>query len=239
MSEAVKQALCCICGALRTFKRARNYRGENYWFARPANLDWERELGDLKCERCGRITTHALLHAQGDWSADHAERLTRIALGSTSDPMNNDTKVRDRIRSVYRQGRKPNPFLFHRWLKSAENAAREAGQNYVITHCGERHELPETSATISADEVAVPDPVQWDQEYEDPATGLWWLEMDCVDCLRVANERRIARRRELLNQWLAWVYAKPDERVTDDQVDTLIAALEATQNQKKNEDSTR
>ncbi|MCV7150219.1 hypothetical protein [Mycolicibacterium pyrenivorans] len=39
-----------------------------------------------------------------------------------------------------------------------------------------------------------PAKVREDQEYEDPDTGLWWIEMDFVDCLRKADDFRHERQ---------------------------------------------
>lgn len=241
MSDQIKQALCCVCGALRTCRRPRNHRSENYWLHDPIDRNWWRETGDLKCSECGKVTTHAIIHPEKDTFRDHAERITRIALGTTTDPMVRDEKWRTRVQAAYRQGREPNPLLNHRWSAAAGDAARQAGSDFVITYCGEKHELPKNTRNIPAGEIAVPDPVRWDQEYEDPNTGLWWTEMDCVDCYRVSNEHRMAQRRKLLAEWLVWILAKADQRVPDDHVDTLIAAFEATQHaaRTKSEDSAR
>src|ERR1700733_5940133 len=48
-----RQALCCVCGQLRTFDRARRCRWENYWFRWQVDRDWHRETGELKCDQCG------------------------------------------------------------------------------------------------------------------------------------------------------------------------------------------
>ncbi|MDN4520716.1 hypothetical protein QYF68_23285 [Mycolicibacterium austroafricanum] len=241
MSDQTKQALCCECGSIRTCRRPRNHKTENYWLTGPIDRNWHRETGDLKCSECGRITRHAIIHPDKDSFRDHAERLTRIALGTTKDPVSRDESLRGRVQAAYRQGREPNPRLMHRWLAGDSEAAREAGRDYVITFCGEKHQIPNSVVPLSTDKPAMPDPVRWDQEYEDPATGLWWVQMDCVDCLRVSNERRMARRRKVLAEWLAWLLAA-DSRVPDEHVDTLIEAFEATQKSEtapKSQDSTR
>lgn len=241
MSDSLKQALCCVCGALRTCRRSRNHRPENYWLTGTVDRDWHRETGDLKCSECGQVTRHAIIHSDKDSFKDHAERLTRIALGTTIDPVCNDRNAVERVRSAYRQGREANPLLKHMWLISDEDAARNAGRKYVTTHCGEQVLIPRKTKEHPQEGFAEPDEVRWDQEYEDPATGRWWVEMDCVDCFRASNERRMARRRELLKEWLTWLLVRPNQRIPDEHVDVLIAVFEATQSKRtaRPEDSTR
>ena len=223
-------ALCCVCGNLRTCRRPRNHRRENYWLTGPIDREWHRETGDLKCGECGRVTRHAVIMPAADYFRDHAERITRIALGA-ADPLA-DVHAK-RIRDAYRYGRQPNPYQSHLWSASDADVARKSGRSHVVTHCGESHPLPERSQKFGASGQLAPDPVRWDHEYEDQDTGMSWIEMDCPNCYRVANERRIARRRELLGNWLVWLLADPDKRVADDQVDPLIEAFEQNSNSKK------
>jgi hypothetical protein len=196
-----RQALCCVCGQLRTFGRARNNRWENYWFRRPIDRDWHRETGELKCEQCGRVTVHALLHREDAGSfRDHAELMQSIALGCTSNRMTEH--VASEAKRKYRQADLPrNPYLHHRyWVNEARTAWR-AGQREVTALCGEPMALvrdPDANRSDTpSDELITPEEVR-DQEYEDPETGLWWLEMDCVDCLRVSNAERLSKRQRLL-----------------------------------------
>jgi hypothetical protein len=240
VSEKLKQALCCECGQLRTFKRSRNHHQENYWLSGPVDRDWHRELGDLKCQNCGKVTTHALLHRDGDWAADHAEMLQRVALGGTDPRLDNEHFSHDlaRVRERYRQSNFPrNPYVRHRWWKSDEDEARKAGDRWFPGMCGEMVALPETpSKGTDITEFNAPthitDPCRADHENLDVETGLWWTsDGECVNCLRVRHNRLIAKRRELLNEWLGWLRARP-ERVPDEHVELLIAAFEATQPKK-------
>lgn len=225
MTTTFMQALCCTCGNLRTCRRPRNHRQENYWLRGPVDRNWHRETGDLKCSECGRVTRHALIMPAGDSFRDHAERITRVALGSTTDPIASHEELRRHVRDAYRQGRQPNPYLKHLWSVSDEEEARKAGRTHIRTRCGEQHPLPKRSKTYGGNRPLEPDPVRWDQEYEGP-DGQWWIEVDCPDCYRVSNERRLAQRRQQLNDWLAWALGRPD-RVPDGQVDSLLAAFEA------------
>lgn len=219
----IRQAICCSCGEIRTCFRPRNHQRENYWLRRPVDTNWHRETGDLKCANCNGITRHAILHPEGDSFRDHAERITHMALGG-DDRCN--VYDGDRIRKAYRQGRQPNPYLNHLWSTTDAEAAREAGRNTVLTLCGEVEKLPEKSSTCGGGGLLRPDPVRWEQEYEDSDTGSWWREMDCPDCYRVENERRLAARRKRLKVWLAWLLHDMT-RVPDTHVDALIAACEA------------
>ncbi|GFG71850.1 hypothetical protein [Mycolicibacter senuensis] len=231
MSAKIRQALCCTCGEVRTCRQARNRQRENYWLCSPVDPNWHRELGDLKCANCGEITRHAILHREGDPHRDHAERITRIALGGKDPYGDAYTATRHQIREAYRQGRQPNPLMNHLWATSDAQAARKAGRTTVITFCGEVQKLPEKSRTRGGDELLQPDPVRFDQEYEDPETGGWWVEMDCPDCYRVANEERMATRRQHLKLLLACALAhwSDADRLPDAHVEDLIAALRAAQ----------
>lgn len=188
-----EQALCCECGNLRTCKRPRNYVPER------ADLQtWHRLTGDLKCDVCGRITRHAVLRS--DEYRDSAESYQRMALGG--EPRNRLEDV-DRARREYRLGLPRNPYLNHWRITAQAQAAWDSGEKTVVALCGEtitvdRDPRSEPSSRGSTGELVEPEEVR-DMEYEDPETGLWWVEMDCVNCLRVSNERRLERlRKELL-----------------------------------------
>lgn len=231
MSVQMK-ALCCVCGNLRTCSRPRNHQAENYWLTGPIDRQWHRETGDLKCSECGKVTRHALIHPDKDTFRDHAERITRLALGTTTDPLSDNSEVVSRIRAAYQQGRRMNPFLTHLWSGREKAAAREAGRTHVTTYCGEVVELPpeDEQFSIGPDDAAEPDEGNWDEEYQDDE-GQWWVATACVDCYRVANELRMARRRTVLKDWLVQLLAN-ENRVPDEHVDRLIAAFEATQQAK-------
>lgn len=64
-----------------------------------------------------------------------------------------------------------------------------------------------------------------DTDYRDPSTGLYWEDLDCVDCLRLWNQRYAARRRRHVEELLAWCAEHP-ECVGDLDVDPLIDRLE-------------
>jgi hypothetical protein len=194
-----RQALCCVCGQLRTFDRARNNRWENYWFRRPVDRDWHRETGELKCDRCGRVTVHALLHRDDDSFRDHAELMQSIALGSTSNRVTKQEAAE--IKRKYREGLPRNPYLRHSYWTSEARKAWQNGQREVVALCGETmalHRDPDAHRSDTpAHELQAPAEFR-DQEYEDPETALWWVEMDCVDCFRVGNVWALAERQKLL-----------------------------------------
>jgi len=183
------RALCCLCGNVRGFKHVHNRRGD--W----GDRDWHRELGDLKCAACGKITPHALLSPRND-----DENMQRVALGGSEGTCSDDK--RQRLWLQYRQGNLPrNPYLRHRWSADDAERAWKAGQIRVTTLCGEVVDLPaQESACI--DDIPFGDLIAAqkvrDMEYEDPITGLWWVDMECVDCLRVSNTQRLQRQRECL-----------------------------------------
>ncbi len=95
----------------------------------------------------------------------------------------------------------------------------------MLALCGDIRPVPRSfSGKPSSDQVQA-DRIDWDTEFEDPDTGLWWVDMDCVNCLRITNERRRTRRREDLEYLLAWFAANPD-RIEDKDIDELWGHLE-------------
>lgn len=235
MSEPMRRALCCTCGSLRTFRRARNHREENYWLGvRPVDLDWSRELGDLKCSQCNRVTNHALLHPEKDWAADHAELIQHIALGGNSGRVTDSTVTR--VRELYRQNNFPkNPFVNHRWWKSDENEARTAGKQWFPALCGELVAVPEEARENGRDITTfeapthVTDPDRADHENFDPETGLWWTsDGQCVNCLRVRNTWLLEQRRKDVAALLIKIVAIIDEidaNVVEQLADLVSAAI--------------
>jgi hypothetical protein len=235
----IRKALCCACGQLRTFKRARNVVTD----CGVDRVTWHRCTGDLKCDNCGAITRHALLR-EDDGHQDYAETYQRMALGGKADTSWTDV---ERIRREYRQGLLPrNPYVRHKWWKSAETKAIEAGLAYFPAMCGEPVKTPDKpspSQTVAKAIVPtqVTDPDRAEHENLDVDTGLWWTQDGwCVNCLRVRNDWLLAERRKLMDEWFVWLYARLEERVPDKHVELLIAAFEATQqNLTHNKDTAR
>lgn len=216
-------ALCCECGHARTVKNT-------YWFSyKDENrscdtmdhpLGW-RVTGTLKCSNCGTKTRHALLR-EDDKYRDNMERQQYVALGGM--PLDDREDV-ERLRNEYRAHLPRNPNLRHFFNTAAADEARSRGETQMPALCGDIRPVPRSlSGTSSSDQVQ-PDRIDWDTEFEDPNTGLWWVDMDCVNCLRITNERRRARRREDLEYLLAWFAANPD-RIDDKYVDELWGHLE-------------
>lgn len=203
MTESLR-ALCCTCGSLRTCRRPRNHRRENYWLSGPIDLDWHRETGDLKCSECGRITTHALLHPEGDRMRDHAEMMQRVATGNTHGRFS--AAELDAVAAKFRQGFPRNPKLLHYRYDHDAQAAWDAGGRTVKALCGEQIPIyrdPSGPAskgenTQRDDDRQIRPREARDQEYEDEATSLWWERLDCVDCLRVWHLELLRQRREEL-----------------------------------------
>lgn len=196
------QALCCICGTLRTCQRPRNYRPENYWLAGPIDRDWHRETGDLKCEECGRITTHALIRPPGDAFRDHAEMMTRVATGTSHTHFTTAEKLTE-VRRKYNEGQPHNPFLHHYWWNSDPEttlcgrkiASYRDPSPEKPSDDDDSHHLVQLSGSHQTK------PRFRDHEYEDE-TGLSWREMDCVDCLRVWHLELLRQRRKVLSDVL-------------------------------------
>lgn len=196
-----QQALCCECGQLRTVSE-RYYSGtaetdpnrggglftdERGWF----------DTKSLKCEHCGHKTRHALL-APEKRMPEFVEQYQNYVLGGEWE----GTYAPDleRLRAEYFAQFPRNPKLHHCfWTKQADEL-REQGETHMAAVCGAVEEIPRTWSTKkqAGGELVAPDRIDWDTEYEDTDTGQWWIDMDCVDCLRVANNLRLKRQRDLL-----------------------------------------
>lgn len=205
MSDQLRQALCCECGQLRTYKRARNQRG--YW----GDRNWERSLGDLKCATCSKVTAHALLNDSGDW--DEEKQL--VALGD-DEAMGWSLERRQQLRDEYRRGFPRNPLTHHLWWKGEEDAAREAGQKQFQAMCGEPVNVPEKRREgTTPQQQRMPAQAKevnlYEEEFQDPDTGLWWRDGDCVDCLRHRHAWLLRDRRTKLSALLIKVVASIDE----------------------------
>lgn len=206
----LRQALCCKCGQIRTFS-------DNYYFRRNSDPNYSygylggaasrrgwRKTATLKCRECGRGTCHALLLAVG--VADWEEQAQQFILGG--EPQWHWTEeYRDRLRADYFAQFPRNPNLRHRyWVAEAREAW--AAQTYRVTAlCGEPMELhvdPDACRSTPSDGKQLePDEIDWDTEFEDTDTGMWWVDMECVDCLAVANRNRLEDMRERVRRRLA------------------------------------
>ncbi|MEZ0355490.1 hypothetical protein [Mycobacterium sp. SA01] len=95
-----------------------------------------------------------------------------------------------------------NPSLDHRyWVNEARDAWAD-GSKRVTALCGapmilQRDPNGPAADQTPDDELVEPDDMS-DTEYEDPETGLWWVDMACVDCIAVANGVRLERQRKAL-----------------------------------------
>ncbi|MEW5810874.1 MAG: hypothetical protein AB1925_15630 [Actinomycetota bacterium] len=221
----MKQALCCSCGQLRTCKVARNTSRD---FSDVAQ--WKsRWVGELKCSHCAAVTPHALLLPEQNRHWD--EREQQLALGAQ--PRTEMERMLDleRLRGAYRRAFPRNPNLVHRRWDTDAIRAWDDGTRRVIALCGEPIEVksdPRQAAKYRTTENELDGYLIarefGDTEYEDPKTGLWWLDMDCVDCVRASNEHRALIRRLDLEEWLAWFARNPDA-LTQSEADDLYAAF--------------
>lgn len=202
-SDRTMQALCCTCGALRTCRRPRNYRRENFWLNVPVDRDWHRETGDLKCGNCREVTRHAILLPESTWR-DHAEDIHKMAIGWEF--KNIAPEVHRRVRERWREGFPRNPYLGHQWWVSDETKAREAGETHVLTMCKMYVPLPKRVCKpgngVDRDVFVAPEQYGSEAEYEDPDTGLSWAWMSCPDCLRRSNAIALDEQRQALKEKL-------------------------------------
>lgn len=110
-------------------------------------------------------------------------------------------------------------------MKEAE-AARSRGESHMTALCGDVDTIPTSWSERSSNTGPVaPDRIDWDTEFEDPETGEWWIDMDCVNCLSVTNQRRLLARRDYLDRLLMWFAARP-ENIGDGQMEEVITLLE-------------
>lgn len=208
--SALRQALCCVCGTLRTCSRPRNYRRENYWLQGAVDNDWHRETGDLKCVECGRVTTHAIILSAADGFRDHAELLRKLATGWHSKKCTEADLAR--IQEHWRRGTPQNPYKRHLWWVSDLEKARAAGQSHFRAICMAEIPVPQMqskkgSTGYKSDEMVAPKRFH-DVDREDPDTGLWWFDVDCVDCLYRSNEIALGKQRKALKAKLQAVVDK-------------------------------
>lgn len=208
-----KQALCCVCGNIRQCRRPRNHRPENIWLHGPVDRDWHRETGDLKCDECGRITTHAILLPANSTYQDHAETLRKIATGWVRKSLTDEDYRR--IRSAWRQGVPQNPRKRHLWWSSELHEARDAEKQTFEAICKAEIPVPKMESknkgakTYGYDELIAPNRFH-EVDLEDPETGLWWYEVDCTDCLHRANDIALGEQRKSLKVKMQEIVDKID-----------------------------
>lgn len=222
-SERSRQALCCECGQLRTCVHPRNHVLGGLGLYTPFG-DGHREVCELKCDHCGRRTRHALLMRAYQ---DHDECMQKVALG---DPHEGYTDAElDRLRDNYRNGLPRNPFLEHMFYTADLEKARADGSTTARTLCGEVVEIDDSrfdyGAMHEVQDYRAPGEVR-DQEYEDPKTGLWWVEQECVDCLRISNQMAARSKRDELLGALSNLLANLQNYDTAS-VERLLSAVQA------------
>lgn len=209
------QALCCECGGLRTVSASYHFSGSDENTASGDGFDdhrgW-RLTGSLKCSNCARRTRHAVLRDNEHGFRDYAEDVQRYVLGGKF-PHAYPPDL-DRLRAQYHARFPQNPYLHHRyWLKEA-STAWDAGRRRTTAICGAEMTLTcdPRSQRCDDDEWQFVFAEQYsDTEYEDPETGLSWMDMQCVDCCRVSNEWLVAHTRRWLEKKLAYLACRPEE----------------------------
>ncbi|MDX1878214.1 hypothetical protein SBE55_10330 [Mycolicibacterium sp. 141076] len=197
------QALCCECGQLRTVSAGyyTSYKDPNSSAGGFEDKRGWRRTCTLKCAQCGKSTRHALVHKheasdQGDW----CERTQRFVLGGESPNEYWDEDYRKKLRTEYFAQFPRNPQLKHRYYVSEAKEAFAAGQKTITSLCGAPMDLdfdPNLSTKAEPNNQLVkPDRIDWETEFEDRDTGMWWVDMQCVDCLSVSNRIRIKHQRQ-------------------------------------------
>lgn len=225
-----QEALCCVCGQLRTVS-------VNYWFSyKDENhaggfaddpRGW-RQTGTLKCGACGQRTRHALLLPDGHGS--HDEMYQQYALGGEWPGRREWAPDRERLREAYFKQFPRNPNLTH-WYSHVEAAqARAAGQETMLVKCGDTMQVPPEHCDgkgRSAEPGLVKPNKMRDQEYEDAETGLSWVDMECVNCLKVVNAGRVERSRADLERLIRWYFVR-SHLLTAAEVEELRTFLQDT-----------
>jgi hypothetical protein len=221
-------ALCCECGSLRTvsadycFRRGDPNRSTDGFGDHPRG--W-RYTGTLLCSACGLRTRHALLRT--DQYRDSTEAYQRYALGGEWPGRQEWAPDRKRLRERYFKQFPRNPKLWHRFDAADADRLRSEGQTHMPAVCGAVAEIPRSWKKKTPEgELIKPGRIDWDTEFEDHDTGMWWVDMQCVDCLRVANDRRVARAREDLARLISWYFVRAD-RLNAAEVQELRTFLQA------------
>lgn len=203
-AKTQKQALCCECGNLRTVS-ADYYRmnDPNYAYGDHARAKGWRQTQTLKCDACNDRTRHALLRPTHIGDPDYDEKCQQYILGGDWDGQY--PPDRERLREEYFAQFPRNPFVNHRWWKSEEMEAREAGKTWFRAMCGEPLPVPEevrkNGRTITDMEAPTQlvNPERTEHENLDVETGLWWTaDGVCVNCLRVRHEWLLKQHRKQL-----------------------------------------
>jgi hypothetical protein len=115
-----------------------------------------------------------------------------------------------------------NPFVTHKWWKSDEDQAREAGREQFRAMCGEMVDLPDTprpgatpSEFLAPTQLTHPDVTEHGNL--DVETGLWWTADGwCVHCLEMRHGWLLKEQRKQLLGQLLEVSATVDKLDAED-----------------------
>lgn len=228
------KALCCTCGEQRTVSDVyRRSNDPNYHHGPDGTAAGWRLTQSLQCVNCGERTRHAVLQPE-DRPNNYDERVQRYVLGG--EWQGQYPPDRQRLRDEYFALFPRNPNLKHRFvIKTATEAFDEGGQATALCGVAEtistdprnwgKYKSKKTKRREEARGGFVVAEQLGDTEYEDPETGLWWLDMDCVDCCRVSNELLMAKYRKRLD-WFLLKFAAHPELVPDKDVRALMDYVE-------------
>lgn len=229
-------ALCCACGTVRTVSSDhRRPNDPEHASSERGKAEGWRKTQSLKCDTCGNSTRHALLQPAAAPHRDWEEDRQRVILGGRDGakyPLVGEhlKQMRDEYFAQFPR----NPKLSHRFWTGEADELREQGETHMQALCGATAPIPRSFTKSSRDPGALhePDRIDWDTEFEDPETGMWWVDMSCVDCLRVSNElereNRRVRAQELIN-WYFMQLARVD-RLSYAEIEALIEFLEPAAN---------
>ncbi|MGW6035299.1 hypothetical protein ACWFOS_16735 [Gordonia terrae] len=203
-------ALCNTCGAVRQAKR-------------PRNRDYERNTGQLKCIRCGKVTVHALIRGNSWDEQAHAFALGMPdAYGEYATPAQMDR---------WRNGMPRNPRLSHIWMASIERKAIEAREPKMRALCGELVTTPKRAEDTSDVPLQDRKPPEYSDRDWNRTDDNGWQYMECVNCVRVHNHMETVRRRDTLRKLMTTALAelldKPRAAIYDQHSQRLIDLLRA------------
>nr|WP_241471662.1 hypothetical protein [Mycolicibacterium neoaurum] len=227
-------ALCCTCGNVRKVNSDyRRHQDPSHDASEQGQAEGWLRTQSLKCEPCGGRTRHALLHPSDARWRDSDERRQRMALGGSDPDWSYTDDHLKRTRDEYFAKFPRNPKLRHRyWVKDAKTH-RKQGDTTMKALCGADMDVP-SKASSKKDKskgesdyaLVKPERIDWDTEFEDPETGMWWVDMECVDCLRLANDHRRDSAKERALFLIDWYSDKiRNGRLEHTELDELVTFL--------------
>jgi hypothetical protein len=219
-------ALCCVCGNRRTVSDDYSRRQDpNHSSSELGKAEGWRSTQSLTCDHCGERTRHAVMNRPG--ATDYDEIAQRCALGDDDTGIGWSKEYVDRLRREYREMFPRNPKLHHLWFRDNAEKAIADGNPRMHAVCGEPIDTPTPERHRRGKPATEPVAPQelTDTEFEDPETGLWWRDLDCVDCLRLGNRATAEWQRRRLERLLLHLSVSP-EKIDDREVSEVLEYLE-------------